>query len=148
MFPVDSAGRSLVTALTRILFPLPDYRRTPLTLLKWWEARRLTYNLLVGGAGVVTLAVVGLVSLLPPRLPLPATFPWLGVVVYGVLANACYSCGWLVELAMRALWRDEAPFAGPAMFRQGLSFAIGLTLLPISLVVLSWVARVVARVLF
>jgi hypothetical protein len=136
-----------VTALTRLLFPLPDYRRTPLTLLRWWEARRLTYNLLVGGAGLVTLAVVGLVSLLPPRPALPAGFPWLGVVVYGVLANVCYSLGWLVEMAMRALWRNEAPHAGPALFRQGLSFSIGLTLLPIPLVVLSWVVRVVGRLL-
>lgn len=137
-----------MTALTRILFPLPDYRRTPFTLLRWWEARRLTYNLLVGGAGLVTLTVVGLVSLLPPRQPLPPGFPWLGVVVYGVLANLCYCGGWLAELGMRALWRDEAPFAGPAMFRQGLSFAVGLTLLPIPLVVLSWIVRVAGRLLF
>jgi len=137
-----------VTALTRILFPLPDYRRTPFTLFRWWEARRLTYNLIVGGAGLVTLTVVGLVSLLPPQQPLFPGFPWLGVVVYGVLANVCYSCGWLAELGMRALWRDEAPFAGPAMFRQGLSFAVGLTLLPIPLAVLSWVVRLAGRLLF
>jgi hypothetical protein len=137
-----------MTALTRILFPLPDHRRTPLTLLRWWESRRLTYNLFVGGAGLLTLAVVGLVSLLPPRPPLPPGFPWLGVVVYGTLANVCYSCGWLAEVAMRGLWREEAPYAGPALFRQGLSFAVGLTLLPIPLVVLSWVVRVVGRLLF
>jgi hypothetical protein len=136
-----------VTALTRILFPLPDYRRTPLTLLGWWESRRLTFNLIVGGAGLVTLTVIGLVSLLPPRQTLPAGFPWLGVIVYGVLANVCYSCGWLAEVAMRAVWREEAPYAGPALFRQGLSFAVGLTLLPIPLAVLSWVVRLVGRLL-
>ena len=46
---------------------------------------------------------------------------------------------------MRALWKDQAPDAGPALFRQGLSFAVGLTLLPIPLVCLSWVARVLGR---
>jgi hypothetical protein len=46
---------------------------------------------------------------------------------------------------MRALWRDQAPDAGPALFRQGLSFAVGLTLLPIPLVGLSWLARLVMR---
>lgn len=55
-----------MAALTRILFPLPDYRRTPTSLLAWWESRRLTYNLFVGGAGVVTLAVMALFSHLPP----------------------------------------------------------------------------------
>lgn len=31
--------------------------RTPLRLLRWWESKRLTYNLVVGGAGLVTLGV-------------------------------------------------------------------------------------------
>jgi len=136
-----------VSALTRILFPLPDYRRTPWTLLRWWESRRLTYNLFVGGAGLVTLAVIGLISWLPPHQP-GFGFVWRGVLAYGVLANICYSFGWLAEVAMRALCRDEAPDAGPALFRQGLSFAVGLTLLPIPLLVLAWVARLVGRILF
>ena len=33
---------------------------------------------------------------------------------------------------------------GPALFRQGLAFSVGLTLLPILLVSLAWLARVVA----
>jgi hypothetical protein len=133
-----------MSALTRILFPLPDYRRTPWTLLRWWEARRLTYNLAVGGAGLLTLGCLALVSALPPRLPGPV-FEWRGVVVYGLLANLGYSLGWVSEVAMRALWKDRAPDAGPALFRQGLSFAVGLTLLPIPLVGLSWLARLVSK---
>ena len=136
-----------MSALTRILFPLPDYRRTPWTLLRWWESRRLTYNLFVGGAGLLTVGVIGLVTWLPPHQP-GAGLQWRGVLAYGILANICYSFGWLTEVAMRALWRDQAPDAGPALFRQGLSFAIGLTLLPIPLMVLSWVARLVGRFLF
>ncbi len=133
-----------MSALTRILFPLPDYRRTPMTLLRWWESRRLTYNVAVGGAGLVTLGCLALFSVVPPGLPGPV-FVWRGVVVYAVLANLGYSLGWAAEVAMRALWREKAPDAGPALFRQGLSFAIGLTLLPIPLMGLGWLARVVAR---
>lgn len=129
-----------MSALTRILFPLPDYRRTPWTLLHWWESRRLTYNVAVGGAGLVTLGFLALFSVLPPRLPAPV-FVWRGVVVYAVLANLGYSLGWLAELAMRSLWKDQAPDAGPALLRQGLSFAVGLTLLPIPVMGLSWLAR-------
>jgi hypothetical protein len=91
-----------VTALTKILFPLPDYRRMPGSLFRWWESRRLTYNLFVGGTGLVTLAAVTLFTVLPPR--------------------------------------------GPALFRQGLSFAVGLTLLPIPLAMISWVVRLVGHV--
>jgi hypothetical protein len=137
-----------VSALTRILFPLPDYRRTPVSLLRWWESRRLAYNAAVGGAGLVTLGVVGVVGLLPPALH-PRLFEWpqvlAGVVVYGVLANVGYSLGWTAEMAMRLLWKEEAPDAGPALFRQGLSFAVGLTLLPIPLVTFSWLARALAH---
>jgi hypothetical protein len=133
-----------VSALTRILFPLPDYRRTPVSLLRWWESRRLAYNVAVGGAGLVTLGVVGVVGLLPPALH-PRLFEWpqvlVGVVVYGVLANVGYSLGWTAEMAMRLLWKEQAPDAGPPLFRQGLSFAVGLTLLPIPLVIFSWLAR-------
>jgi hypothetical protein len=135
-----------VPALTKILFPLPDYRRTPVSLLRWWESRRLTYNLFVGGTGLVTLAAVTLFGMLPPR---GAEFGplWRGVIVYGVLANVGYSLGWLAEMGMRTLWGDDAPSAGPALFRQGLSFAVGLTLLPIPLAGLSWIARLLSKVL-
>ena len=133
-----------MTALTRILFPLPDYRRTPLSLLAWWESRRLPYNLVVGGAGVVSLAAVTLFSALPPR-GLDLGPLWRGVIVYGVLANVGYSLGWLSELAMRTLWGDDAPYAGPALWRQGLAFSIGLTLLPIPLALISWVVRLVGH---
>jgi hypothetical protein len=137
-----------VSALTRFLFPLPDYRRTPSSLLRWWESRRLRYNLVVGGAGLVTLGVVGVLGLLPPALH-PGLIAWpqvlRGVVVYGVLANVGYSLGWTTEMLMRVLWKEEAPDAGPALFRQGLSFAVGLTLLPIPVATISWLARALAH---
>ena len=43
--------------LVQVLFPEPPLVRTPLRLLRWWESKRLTYNLVVGGAGLVTLGV-------------------------------------------------------------------------------------------
>jgi hypothetical protein len=141
----QQAPEPTVTALTKILFPLPDYRRTPLTLLRWWESRRLTYNLFVGGAGVVSLTVMVLVSSLPPRAPGLGFAWWGGVLVYGVAANVGYTMGWLAEVGMRVLWGEEAPLAGPAMFRQGLSFAVGLTLLPVPVALFSWVVRLVAH---
>ena len=47
------------------LYPLPDYRRSTLSLLRWWESRRWFYNRAVGSAGLVTLA--GMMILHPNR---------------------------------------------------------------------------------
>ena len=49
--------------LTEFLFPAPA-RRTTGAILGWWERRRLPYNLIVGGAGVFSIASALLVRLL------------------------------------------------------------------------------------
>ncbi|MFL5382486.1 MAG: hypothetical protein ACJ8GN_08260 [Longimicrobiaceae bacterium] len=137
-----------MSELVERLYPLPDIRRTPLSSLRWWESRRLFYNKVVGTAGVVTLTGFSLFALLPPD-PIPVSGLaglLVGAAVYGVLANGCYSLGWLAEMAARALWGRRAPDLGPLLFRQGLIFSVGLTLLPILLAVLIWVARVVEAI--
>jgi hypothetical protein len=137
-----------VSQLVEVLYPLPDIRRTPLSLLRWWESRRLTYNKAVGAAGLVTLTGFSIMALLPPN-PMPVgSLPALaaGAAVYGILANGCYSLGWLAELAARRVWGRRAPDVGPLLFRQGLIFSVGLTLLPILLASIIWVIRVIATV--
>lgn len=131
-----------MSALVQRLFPPPAYRRTPLGLLRWWEARRPFYNLVVGASGLFSLAVVELLALLPPG---PHHFlPLVPVVVFGLAANVCYSLGFLVEAALEGLWGREAPLVGPALFRQGLSFSVGLTLLPMAIAGIGWVGRILA----
>lgn len=141
-----------MSQLVEVLYPLPDIRRTPMSLLRWWESRRLVYNKAVGAAGLVTLASVSIVSALPPH-PVPFGNPFsdpgilIAAVIYGILANGCYSMGWLLELAAQHLWgRRRAPDVGPLLFRQGLIFSVGLTLLPILLASIVWVIRVIATV--
>jgi hypothetical protein len=82
------------TALSRTGAP-----PSPEMLFAWWESRRPTYNLIVGGAGLLTLGTIEVLSLLPPYVPLQV--PWQLVVVYGVLANVCYSFGFMLETAPR-----------------------------------------------
>lgn len=127
-----------------MLFPPPAYRRSPLGLLKWWESRRLQYNVTVGGVGLASLLAVWLFGVLPPAAT-GQVIPLRVVAVYGIMANLCYTLGWLTELAVERLWGERAPMLGPALFRQGLSFSLGLTLLPVVLAGLSWVVRL-ARV--
>jgi hypothetical protein len=49
-------------------------------------------------------------------------------------------------VAQRA-WRERCPPFGPALFRQGLAFSVGLTLLPILIVSIGWLARVASLLL-
>ena len=123
-----------------VLFPAADYRRTTLSLLNWWESRRATFNLVVGAAGIVTLIVVRAISLLPPGVPM--LFDWRPVVAYGLLANVCYTFGFALEATAQRIFGDRCPAIGPVLFRQGLAFSVGLTLLPILLVSIGWLARV------
>jgi len=95
----------------------------------------------VGGAGLVTLAAVKFIALLPP-LSMSMTVAWPAVVMYGFLANLFYSFGFVTEAAMQRAWREETPRVGPALFRQGLVFSVGLTLFPIALVSINWAFQV------
>jgi hypothetical protein len=122
-----------------LLFPPADHRRTTVSLLLWWEARRGVFNVIVGGTGLFTLLVTRLISWVPPGVPMQVD--WRPIAAYGLLANVCYTFGWGIEVVLQRLWREKTPAVGPALFRQGLAFSVGLTLLPIVLVSVAWVAR-------
>lgn len=136
-----------MSALVNTLYPLPDLRRTPLSLFRWWESRRWLYNQVVGAAGLVTLFTVFLFSALT-GVPAPAAREALVIALaYGTLANACYSLGWFVEIGARVVWGAKAPDLGPLLFREGLIFSVGLTLLPILMTGLLAVVRLGALIL-
>jgi hypothetical protein len=124
-----------------VLYPLPVVRRGPLRLLRWWESRRLVYNKVVGATGLFTLA--GVLVFAPDRADLFGPELVVAVAVYGMLANACFSLGWLTELLARRVWGEDAPEMGPLLFRQGLIFSVGLTLLPLGLVIMHAVLRLI-----
>ncbi len=130
-----------MSALESLLFPTPTLRRRPAAILRWWEARRLTYNVAVGSAGLVTLAAFQLVARLPMR-----AFPWPVVVAYGLMANVCYSFGWIAESLLQRWLRRETYGLGPALWRHGLVFSVGLTLLPIGVLALGGMLRLLALV--
>jgi hypothetical protein len=126
-----------VSALTRLLFPAPAEVRNTAAIFRWWESRRLTYNVIVGGAGLITVSAIKAIALLPP-LSTDLPMFWPGIIAYGVFANLFYSLGFVTEAAMQRAWHDETPRVGPALFRQGLTFSVGLTLFPIALMGINW----------
>ena len=137
-----------MSRLVEVLYPVPDLRRTALSSLRWWESRRLVFNKAVGATGLVTLASVSFFFLLPPFTmgePSPLAMAAFAAA-YGIVANVCYSLGWLAELAARAVWGRQAPDLGPLLFRHGLIFSVGLTLLPVLLVAMIWMVHVVLAI--
>jgi hypothetical protein len=116
--------------LTRLLFE-PTLLRSPLRVVRWWESRRLAYNGIVGGLGLATLLYGQGLSLLVRGETLG--IPWQAIAAYGIAANVFYTGGCVVEnLVERWLGRPTYGL-GPALFRYGLAFSVGLTLLPAGL---------------
>lgn len=118
----------------------PPAPRTTGGILKWWESRRLKYNVIVGASGALSLGLFHLIMSLPPD-PFHLTFTVAPIVLFGLMANLCYLLGPTAELAIEKLGRGKILPTGPALFRMGLTFSIGLTLLPTLLGGMNWVFR-------
>ncbi len=140
---VTSSECRSMSALTRYFFSSGVSRRSTWDTVVWWESRRLMYSVAVGGAGLVTLGWVNLLSLVTHGHFMP--IPWQAPLVYGVMANVCYTLGWGAELALERVIGDNAPTAGAAIFRYGFVFSVGLTLFPAVIVTLGEIAQLLFR---
>jgi hypothetical protein len=128
-----------MSTLARFLFPAPAARQ-PLAILQWWELRRPGYNAIMAVTGIFSLGLMALVAQLPPgSTELP---PLMLVVLYAILANACYCLGPLAECALELIWPRQLLPTGPALFRMGLTFSVGLNFLPSLIMAWDWVIRV------
>ena len=103
-----------MTAIEKYFFTPLYYPRSPWAVLRWWEARRLMFNVWVGGAGLFSLAVVSIISLLPPHT-FSMGVPVRVVVVYGILANICYTMGPVADLILRRVLGQRASAVGPVL---------------------------------
>lgn len=117
--------------LQTLLFE-PTLIRSPLRVVQWWERRRPLYNLAVGTVGLGTLCYAELLSLIVRGQWL--AIEWPVVVAYGLAANLFFTLGWVVENAVER-WLGRPVYGlGPALFRHGLVFSIGLTVFPAAVV--------------
>lgn len=132
-------------ALTRFLFPAPA-RRSVGSIVAWWEKRRLAYNAIVGTAGLVSIAGMTTLMTLMPNGGWPGLVPWQPIVAFGLAANVFYFLGPAVEVALTKIWGDEVLPTGPALFRMGLTFSVGLALFPLLVTMIVWVAQVLRAV--
>jgi hypothetical protein len=129
-----------MSALTRFFFTPVYAPRSMWSVVNWWESRRAIYNLSVGAAGVFSLVCLAFSAVLHPH-PIPFRIEGAAIVAYAVLANLCYSLGPMIDVAIHRRWGSEYAVVGPTLFRYGFVFSMGLTLLPVPLAAISWVAR-------
>lgn len=125
----------------RKLSELPFFARGSNTdtwhTIAWWEVRRIPYNFIVGMTGVLSGALCFVTGILcehflgdPIGIPDPPFIAILAVAAYGVMANLCYTGGWMAELLVRKIWPEQASAFGKISFFLGLIFSILLTLVP------------------
>jgi len=141
---IDSDEGAPGNAITDFLYPTPAKRNAG-SIIWWWEKRRLHYNAIVGGTGLLSLGFFKVLTSIPPDAHSVPLF-WIPIVAYGVLANACYLLGPTAEIAIQKLSKGNILPTGPALFRMGLTFSVGLTMLPTLMAGLDWVIRVVTSI--
>lgn len=141
LFKIDGEAARSRSRLADFLYPRPAKRGVG-AIFKWWERRRLAYNAIIAAGGAVTLTAGGLGNLLFGN-PITLGFILTPVVPVLLAANACYTLGPIVESLTHKLWGREVLPVGPHLFRAGLIFSVGLTLvLPMILLGFFFVVRV------
>lgn len=126
------------TLVERYLFSPLYSPRSAWAVVGWWERRRLFYNVVVGAAGLFTSCIaVGVALLTGHEGPPPGA-----ILVYGIAANLFYSLGTPIHLFLRRWLKTEAGPVAQALFRYGLAFSIGLTLLPIPFLLLEGILSI------
>lgn len=112
---------------------VPEGNRTAANIIAWWESRRLTYNIIVGLCGIVTLIVAKLCHLAP------STTLIAGAFAYGIAANLCYTLGWMAELTARHFHGEKAKHVGTNLFSLGLLFSMMVTLIPAVIIIVVFI---------
>ena len=125
------------------LLSWPTVTATPVSraeVVRWWEARRLRFNLYVGAVGLVTWFLVWIAgsAAVKPGVdfeePLAMIF---GPFLYALMANACYTLGWLVDtIAFRGGPRAR-------LYKVGVVFSVVLTALPGLWAVVAWLMTLI-----
>src|SRR5271166_2687233 len=96
-------------------------------IVRWWEGRRIRYNLLVGAVGFVTWWLVLLAgsAAVKPGVDFEEPIAMLiGPIFYGILANLCFTFGWIVDTVF---YRGSPR---KILFKGGLIFSLVVTSLP------------------
>jgi hypothetical protein len=109
-------------------------------ILRWWESRRLRFNLYVGIVGIVTwfLVLIAGSAAVKPGVDFEEPIAMIsGPFLYGIMANLCFSLGPAFDM----IFYRRRPRV--RLFKSGLIFSLVLTSLPGLWAVIAWLMTVV-----
>jgi hypothetical protein len=96
-------------------------------IIAWWESRRFHYNFYVGLTGAVSwvLVLIAGSAAVKPGVDFEEPLAMLvGPFVYALLANICYTFGWMVDITF---YRGAPRLR---LYKTGIIFSLVLTALP------------------
>jgi hypothetical protein len=105
----------------RDLFARPKAPQTWVSIVKWWEARRLYYNLilLIVPAQILIFHWSAFNSLTNRRQAII-----LYLLLFQLPANVWYTAGWVVDLFLKKALRRTTPGFAPWAFAAGIVFSL------------------------
>lgn len=133
----QAPSHNLLKRSLRWYFTQPDGTSDDaLGIVAWWEIRRIPYNLLIGTAGIASIALWLSVGSLPLMADRANSADAVGAEPLAVLAapflfNVCYTAGWFCEIVLSQL---GARHTGPILLKLG----TGLSLAMVSFVGIYW----------
>lgn len=101
--------------------PLENAPDTAMDIVGWWEKRRLPFNMVVVGTGLVGFLVLGV------KIREPMAFV-TGCIFYLFMANAAYTAGWVSELLLHHYSRGRWSIARHRQLLYGLGMLGSLLL--------------------
>lgn len=113
-------------------------------IVRWWEIRRILYNAILFMVGITS--ILAMEWLMDKVIPLgeDAIEPLamaIGVLAYAVVANACYTLGWVVEILTNRVDPALARSRGKKIFLAGLWFSCLLTTAPFWFGLVFWLVH-------
>ncbi|MEZ4686473.1 MAG: hypothetical protein R3B47_10525 [Bacteroidia bacterium] len=98
-------------------------------IVRWWEKRRIRFNLAVGITGLFALLLfTSYMFFYSPGL----AFYVFGILFYGIIANVFYTLGWASDIYSKVLLNDRlqltryknALFIGGTLFSMAVTFIL------------------------
>jgi len=136
----------MVRDAVKWLFAVPEEPRPWWKVITWWEIRRIPYNLICGGVGFISLLLFfHFINVVGELKPGEDAIEPMALFAAPFLINIAYTAGWVAELFLRFVWRDNIARLGPALLKLGFSFSLFVILLPSVFWFLMWVYRSVTH---
>jgi len=112
------------------LTKIPKDDRGMISIIIWWEARRIPYNLIVGGFALINLfcflsLIIGSGCL---KAGEDAVEP-MALIAAPLAINICYTWGWIAEIIILMI-RKRDDKLGKLLFIIGISFSLLLITVP------------------